>query len=159
MRRCDVDMSSPFETLRFWGEKREPDRVCEPNPTASLDSLCRVLNNFIHFGRKPAAGGAITMRKWDADRADACRFQACAAISQQRRLDVRLSREGRGRLDDHDHEWAKFADKEIRNASRGRAGLHRTRLRRRAARQSLSADDREGSAVDARHGMGVRLPL
>ena len=39
------------------------------------------------------------------------------------------------------------------------ARLHRTRLRRRAARQSLSADDREGGARHARHGVAGRLPL
>ena len=37
--------------------------------------------------------------------------------------------------------------------------VHRTRLRRRAARQSLSSDDREGGARDARRRLGGRLPL
>ena len=51
------------------------------------------------------------------------------------------------------------AYEKIRHPPGSGAALHRTRLWRRAARQSLSADDREGSAADARNGMGVRLPL
>ena len=51
------------------------------------------------------------------------------------------------------------ADPEIRDAARRRAELHRARFWRRAARQPLSADDREGGEGDARRRVGVRLPI
>ena len=148
---------SPQDEAPKRGE--QPDFAPQVKFRNLLDSMLGKLNsseNGWASSHAPRTSPLGRMRVPRAPRNRAARRKDAANARPWRRHLVPLSRVSGGANPDGVDEFAKRAQTKIRDPPRGGTAIHRARIWRSTARQSLSSDDRERISCHARRRLGRR---